>query len=76
MTRLTNVPSKRVPKKSILFKDGDGNYRTTYNGRIYFKGNRKFVLWQGMVCWLRNAYRGHFVVWTMESPQTALAGLQ
>lgn len=70
MSRLTlnQLRSCKVSKHSIYFKDADGNYRKTYNTRMYFSGHRKFVLWDGMVCWLRRSYRGHYVVWTMEAP--------
>jgi len=65
---LNQLRSHKVSKHSILFKDSDGNYRKTYNTRIYYAGHRKFVLWDGMVCWLRRAYHGHYVVWTMDAP--------
>ena len=69
-TRLTNYKSRKVSKHSILFKDADGNYRKTYNTRVYFVGQRKFVLWDGMICWLRKSYRNHYVVWKMQAPST------
>lgn len=72
-TRLKNFPSKRISKHLVLFKDYSGKYRKTYNTRIYFNGQRKFVLWDGMICWLRKSYRNHYVVWTMQSPDIALA---
>jgi len=73
MTRIHNLKSRRCSKHNILFKDHDGNYRKTYNTRIYYVGRRKFVLWDGMVAWLRRAYRGHYVVWTMEAQASVLS---
>jgi len=67
MTRLNSFKSEKVSKDSVLYRDYDGKYRKTYNTRIYHDGNRKFVLWNGFVCWLRRAYRGHYVVWTMQA---------
>lgn len=77
MTRLTNYKSKKIRDDLVLFRaHSEGrlhHYKRTYSKRMYFVGHRKFVIWGGMICWLRNAYKGHFVVWTMETPETALA---
>lgn len=77
-TRLTNYKSRKVSKHSVLFKDADGNYRKTYNTRVYFVGQRKFVLWNGMVCWLRRTYhltglRGKYCVNWMQAPSALVS---
>lgn len=76
MTRLTSVKSRRIADTKVLFRAYTDsrihNYKRTYSKRIYFLGHRKFVIWNGMICWLRNAYKNFWVVWTMEPIETAL----
>lgn len=72
MTRIgSRIPSEKISDKLVLFRAWTGTrthlYKRTYAKRMYHVGRRKFVIWNGMICWLRNAYKGHFVVWQMES---------
>lgn len=80
MTRLSKSQfpkSRRCNPGLVLFRKATSGrtheYGKTYAKRIYYVGQRKFVIWDGMVCWLRRAYRGHYVVWTMQSPELLLA---
>jgi hypothetical protein len=65
------VKAKRIPDDLVLFRTKNPGervhtYHRTYAKRLFISGKRKFVIWAGMICWLRDAYRGHYVVWTQE----------
>lgn len=64
------VKAKRIPDTLVLFRTKTTGrvheYHRTYSKRLFIAGNRKFVVWAGMICWLRNAYRGHYVVWEQQ----------
>lgn len=70
------VQPETIKDDLVLFRTPTHNrnhhYKRTYAKRMFHCGNRKFVIWQGMICWLRNAYRGHYVVWTMQAPGTVV----
>lgn len=71
------VQAQTIKDDLVLFRASTTgrthNYKRTYSKRLFVYGKRKFVIWQGMICWLRNAYRGHYVVWSMQAPETVAA---
>jgi ABC-type phosphate/phosphonate transport system ATPase subunit len=65
VTKIMNVDTE-----TVIYRDHDGKYKRTYATKIYILKNRKYVIWNDMICWLRH-YKNNFIVWTTQSRENA-----